>query len=316
MSRHSILYLVSGIILSACAPQPQDPSPLTPPSIGKQDNLRAGPPPPASPDQVEISMGGEEAEPKIAPIRVGALTEGAQAYGSQMGYARRAWEIMRRMEERSGQLSEVFEFARVIERAPVRTGVVIPPVVSRNFHAYDLDEEGREASAADEYLTIILPGRLAPVEPTWRDYLVLSPKIPDEPARSLLPINKVEKEVFTSAFEEGWDAGIEMANAEFGNRLDRLQRDYTGMLQYRRLVAQGMMDRMVLEDANFGVTGSGGEMRIGNRNVRIISDAEFNSDPDQWDIATVTARDAMIVATGEIPPIMDPLPSIPKLNPK
>lgn len=309
MQRSSIYVLLSGVVLAACAPQAHAPSHLTPASIGLNDNLRIGPPPPSSPGQVRISMATEDKEPEIAPIRVNALTEGAQAYGSQMGYARRSWEILRRMEERSGQLSEVFEFARVVERAPVRAGVVIPPVVSRNFLAYDLDDQGREASVADEYLTIIRPGRLAPIEPTWRDYLVLNPATPDEPARSLLPGTEPERVVFRGAFDAGWEAGVEMANAEFSNRLDRLQRDYTGMLQYRRLVAQGMMDRMVLEDADFGVTGGGNEMRIGNRNVRITSDAEFKANPDQWDITTVTQRDAMIVATGQIPPIMEPLPS-------
>jgi defect-in-organelle-trafficking protein DotC len=309
MKRHTLLVLLSGVALVACAPQAQGPSHLTPASIGLNDDLRIGPPPPSSPGQVRISMATEDREPEIAPIRVNALTEGAQAYGSQMGYARRSWEILRRMEDRSGQLSEVFEFARVVERAPVRAGVVIPPVVSRNFQAYDLDAEGREASVADEYLTIIRPGRLAPMEPTWRDYLVLDPGTPDEPARSLLPGTDGEHEIFTAAFEAGWEAGVDLADTEFANRLARLQRDYTGMLQYRRLVAHGMMDRMVLEDADFGVTGGGNEMRIGNRNVRITSDAEFRANPDQWDIATVTQRDAMIVATGEIPSIMEHLPA-------
>ena len=308
MQRRSMFVLLSGLALAACAQQAQGPSSLTPPSIGLNDDLRIGPPPPSSPGQVRIPMASVDKEPEIAPIRVNALTEGAQAYGSQMGYARRSWEIMRRMEDRSSQLSEVFEFGRVVERAPVRAGVVIPPVVSRNFDAYDLGPEGREAAVADEYLTIIRPGRLAPIEPTWRDYLVLNPTTPDEPARSLLPENGEERDVFTAAFEAGWEAGVAMADTEFANRLARLQRDYTGMLQYRRLVAQGMMDRMVLEDADFGVTGGGNEMRIGNRNVRITSDAEFRANPDQWDIATVTQRDAMIVATGQIPSILEPLP--------
>ncbi|MCE6959681.1 type IV secretion system DotC family protein [Cereibacter sphaeroides] len=307
MKRQAILLLaVSGIALAGCATRVDRAaqSPLNPGTIGGPEDMRIGPPPPASPDRVRIPAGSTKAEESdVSRIRSDALKESAQSYGSQMGYARRAWEISGRLQDRAGDLSQVFDFARVVSTAPVKAGVIVPPVVSRSFDAFTTDNEGREASVADEYLTIVRAGRIAPVAPTWRDYLVLSTHEPDKPHQSLLPADGNERGLFDGWFREGWQAGTALADAEFSERIDRLERDYTGMLQYRRLVDLGMMDRMVLADADFGVTGENGEMRIGSRTVRIVSDAAFQTDPARWKVRSVSARDALIVDTGEIPPL-------------
>lgn len=304
----NLLSCVAGItLLSACAHYPSaqmESKAPAPPVIGQIDDLRSGPEPVASPADVKIELyDPDDQSESITKIRRGALLEAAQGYGSQMGYARRGWEIENLIERRSMQLSQVFDFSRVVTEAPVKAGYIIPPIVSRSFDAFQSDTDGREASVADEYLTIVAPGKIRPVQPTWRDYLLFAPRSPEKPARSLFPRNAAEKKLFEDWFQDGWIAGVELADAEVSSRLDRLRRDYEGMLQYRRLVSMGMMDRMVLQDADFGVTGGGDEMRIGSRTVRIVSDAEFDTNPRRWSVRTVSERDSLIVATGEIPPI-------------
>ena len=298
------------LLLSGCtdvSPWPGsgvEPAAPAPPKIGDLDNLRVGPEPVASPDNVEIALHDPKKENRgIKRIRRDALLEAAQGYGSQMGYARRGWEIENLLQRRSLQLDQVFDFSRVVAEAPVQAGYVLPPVVSRSFNAFEGDAKGREASVADEYLTIIAPGEIRPVQPTWRDYLLFAPKPPEEPARSLFPGNEAERKLFRKWFRDGWAAGVELADAEIGSRLDRLRRNYEGMLQYRRLVSMGMMERMVLQDADFNVTGGGTEMRIGSRTVQIVSDAEFETNPQRWSVQLVSERDSLIVATGKIPPI-------------
>ena len=289
-------------LVSACAGQPAAPIAPPPAEIGGPDDLRVGPEPTASPDDVEIapkSSGGGDGE--VAAVRRGALLEAAQGYGSGMGYARRGWEIGKILERRSTQLDRAFDFSRVVSEAPVKAGFVVPPVVSRGFDAFDGDAEGRTVSVAGEYLTIVAPGRLRPVQPTWRDYLLFVPAPPEEPPRSLLPRDRTEMRMFKEWFDEGWEAGVELADREISSRLDRLRRDYEGMLEYRRLVSLGMMDRMVLRKADLGVTGGGGGMRIGSRTVGIISDAEFDADPRRWSVVAVSERDRLTVAAGGFP---------------
>lgn len=297
--------LMAGTALSACAqipPNTAPPAAVAPAPLGGGDDLRRGAEPVSSPDQVRIELFDPEQETvEITELRRQALQEAAQSYGSQLGYARRVWEIEGLLEERSSDLDEVFGFDRVVSEAPVKAGYIVPPIVSRSFDAFQSSEEGRAASVAEEYLTIVAPGRIVPVTPTWRDYLLFSSPDPERPARSLFPSNPAERELFLGWFNEGWTAGVTLADEEIGHRLTRLRRDYEGMLQYRRLVNMGMMDRMVLQEADFGVTGGGDEMRIGSRTVRIVSDAQFDADPLRWTVREVGPRERMIVETGEIP---------------
>lgn len=300
----------ASVLLAGCTTQlPGVPglqkSKLDPPMIGAaEDDLRLGPPPPASPDEVRIRLHDpKKAQSSITKIRGDAIKEAASSYGSQLGYARRSWEIEKRLEVRSSELSQVFDFNRVVSAAPVKAGVIVPPVVARSFDAFTTDRDGREASVADEYLAIISAGRIAPVAPTWRDYLLFTTGDPELPPSALLPTTGEELKLFDHWKKQAWAEGVKLADAELDDRLSRLKRDYTGMLQYRRLVAQGMMDRMVLADADFGVTKEGNAMRIGSRTVEIVSDAQFQGDPTRWQVRSVSARDALIVETGEIPPV-------------
>lgn len=306
-NRRLMIGLMAGAALSACAPVPSNMSPPAAPApqiIGGSEELRRGPEPVANPSQVRIDLHDPRSEKvEITEIRRRALMEAAQGYGSQMGYARRVWEIEGLLEARAPSLDEVFSFARVVSEAPVKAGYIVPPIVSRSFDAFRSDNEGREASVADEYLTIVAPGRIVPVTPTWRDYLLFTAAQPEEPARSLLPSNEMERQLFTEWFRDGWSAGVSLADEEMNLRLTRLRRDYEGMLQYRRLVSMGMMDRMVLAQADFGVTGGGDEMRIGSRTVQIVSDAQFDANPRRWSVRDVGARDRGIVQMGEIPAI-------------
>lgn len=307
IARMTFAVLTCGMVLGGCAQLGEGAGSNVPPMIGSpKDNLRAGVEPPSGPGKVRVDIYNPKAkEGGITRLRGEALKEAAQSYGSQMGYWRRSWEITNRLEANSPSLSQVFDFNRVVSAAPVKAGVVVPPVVSRSFDAFVSNDGGRGASVADEYLTIVSAGRIAPVAPTWRDYLISAAREPEKPPQSLSPADGAEKSLYEQWQAEGWRAGVEMADVEFEERMNRLKRDYTGMLQYRRLVAQGMMDRMVLANADFGVTKDGNEMRIGSRTVEIVSDAQFQANPRKWQVRSVSDRDALIVETGEIPSIAE-----------
>lgn len=276
---------------------------LTPPSIGSLDNLRRGPEPPSSPSDLSVGIYNPKAQPTgMTDLRATALKEAAESYGSQMGYAHQAWEIDGLLEQRSADLSQVFDFNRLVATAPIKAGVIVPPVVSHSLDAFRTNSDGTKASVADQYLTIVKPGRIAPVVPTWRDYLIMDVTKPDQPVNALKPENRDEQRKFRGWATEGWQAGIKLADAEFRDRMTRLNRDYAGMLEYRQLVAQGMMDRMVLADADFGVTGQKGVMRIGSKTVRIVSDAAFQTDPTKWKVRISGPKVDQILKTGKITP--------------
>ena len=238
--------------------------------------------PPASPDTAIFNLGQEGGTNEVSEIRDVALREAALKYGSQYGRWRRAWELLGVLEERESELSTVYDFNRVSTAAPRGAGHVIPPVVIRAHNAFNSRKDGSVVSVADEYLNIRKPGQISPVVPTWRSYLLSRASAPEAPARGLLPSSDAERERFRDSFDEGWDAGRRQADEEFAHRMQRLSQDFEGMLRYRRLVALGMMNKMVLADADFGVTENGDTMRIGERVVQIVRQSEFQPDSDRW----------------------------------
>ena len=269
--RAPIGLLAAALALAACAApqraaQPPAPAPGAPPASPAEAGIRIEPP----------------GESGVAALRARTLRDAALERGSRMGYARRVWEIRQDLRRRAAELEREFAFERVVADAPAGAGYVVPPIVVRAFDAFRTEGGGTRASVSDEYLAIAAPGRLAPAAPSWRDYLLFdAPKEEAAPAPPA-PADARERDLFSKWLEEGWQAGAAAAEDERRRRLARLRRDYGGMLQYRRLVALGMMDRIVVRDADFGVTGGGGEMRVGSRTVRIVSEAEFSADPRRW----------------------------------
>ncbi len=281
--RVGVAVMAAGFLLTACETSRKthyiEPK-MSPTLIGGPDVLVRDAPP-LRLDQVEIGLEMEVPEP-IPALRRQQMTEAAQAYGAQRGYDRKAWEIENALERRASGLSQVFDFGRVVSAGPQRVGYVIPPVVQRSFEAFQGD--GMEASAADEYLVVREPGRIRAVVPSWRDWLLMDRPEPRLPPRSLLPKTKEEEALFRREFRAGWNAGEEQAVAELTERFARLGRDYEGMLQYRRLVALGMMDSMVMDQADWGVTVNKETetMRIGARTVKIVEAAAFQGDIRRW----------------------------------
>ena len=188
----------------------------------------------------------------MARIRSNALREAARRFGGQHGFARRAWEITRLLEQRRAELSSAYDFNRVAKSIPEVPGVILPPVIASTFDARALHRSSRSASHSDEHYEVLKPAILSPVVPTWREYLVIHSKDPRDLPRSLAPLGDTETSRLRKWFNEGWDAGTEQAEAEFAKRVARLRRDYEGMLEHRRLVALGMMSPALIETESLG----------------------------------------------------------------
>ena len=215
-------------------------------------------------------------------IRFHNQREAALRFGSQSGFFSRARDILKTIESRSGELSAVYDFSRVARPAPGGTGVFIPPVVRRAEDAFQSASNGRTISASDTYHVILKPERLSPVQPTWRDWLLLAPDAPKPLPASMSPVDAAERRRVKDWINEGWAAGTRQADRELSDRLHRLQRDFEGMLEFRRLAALGMIDEAEFASAEFGITGEPGEMRIGDRTVSLEGKVDFKRDPSRW----------------------------------
>jgi hypothetical protein len=61
--------------------------------------------------------------------------------------------------------------------------------------------------------------------------------------------------------------------------------DFVGMSRYRELLAQGMISPPYALHEDYGVTGGGAEMRVGDRGLTITGPSALISRSDRWTTA-------------------------------
>ncbi len=274
------------LLLAGCATQQtiSQPPPETSSTIGNQDQLSAKDQAPRDPDYYLARLYPDRQELPIEKLRYNALKESSLGFGSQTGYQERVKALTRKLEVQSNNLSIIFDFGRVSTYLATRNGYLLPPIVTRTYNAVQTDPEGKTLTSSDEYLTIIQPGRLNPVLPTWRDYLLIPATPINNPPSSLIPKDPEEGKLFNFYFAKGWRLGEVQANDEFQIRIRNLQQTYLGMLNYLEMVDHGIINKMVVVNGDIGNLKDSQSLRINNRVVQIISQSTFEANPDKWRI--------------------------------
>ncbi|WP_079211108.1 type IV secretory system conjugative DNA transfer family protein [Brucella pituitosa] len=272
---HSLFHVVLiTCCLTACARHDQDMPPLLP-LIGGKEDLTSRQPPPVDYAGFVKQTQQRQANSAVATARAAVLREAAISYAAQAGYQRRVFEIMNCLEKNTRHLSEQFNFNAIVYPAPKQAGYIVPPVVSRTRQALTISQQGHESVAADDYYRIQKPGRIVAIIPTWRDYLVMPLDKPSEPDTQFLPKGKAERRIWERFLPLGWKAGSQQADEALALNLNLLARDYLGMIEYRRLVSAGIIRSLLLSTSQITATGTNNELFIGQRRIRIQSDASF-----------------------------------------
>jgi defect-in-organelle-trafficking protein DotC len=249
------------------------------------DNGNAVSPPP--PILADLQNQHASLEDEVKPdsiglqIRADAIREAALSYGARGGLAHRTFEIQRRLAEYDTSMTKAFDFSRLLIAAP--SGLLIePPIVSEAQQAVLVNSGGQAAAVADRIYRINRVARIVTASRNWHLYLERDWGRVDPPPAILLP--KTDEEIFAwkSYVKQGWDAGVRQADDTFESDVDRLTNDFTGMIRYRELLAQGMISPPYALADDRGVTGGGSEMRVGDRGVTITGQSSLIPKSDAW----------------------------------
>ena len=171
--------------------------------------------------------GGFDGEARRPAMRAAAL-----AFGSRAGLARRSWEIAAMLERHERKLSAIYGFRSLMVEKDGFT--VMPPVLAGTDRAFRLDRDGGRAASARRVLRIVEPERIVSAVPHWRDYLVRDWERAQTPAAVLFPRGDAEAALWLRWLREGWDHGAALADDIFAADLDRLNRVFEGLVQWRR----------------------------------------------------------------------------------
>jgi defect-in-organelle-trafficking protein DotC len=222
-------------------------------------------------------------------LRLPAMKEAASSYGARAGLAFSTKEINRRLDDRSSDLTKIYNFQKVMIQGP-NDVMVQPPVIVEAQDAWEATDAGKTLRVADKVYEIVDSAKFTPVAPLWQNYLIVNFDNAEEPPQQLLPRNEDEEKLWKNAVADGWKMGEAQAEETFQANLDRLNRDFIGMVRYRSMLEECKVNAPTIADGNLGTTGTGQNMRENDRLNRITQDALLNVSSKCWG-ASVTTTD-------------------------
>ncbi|MDE0051415.1 MAG: type IV secretory system conjugative DNA transfer family protein [Rhodospirillales bacterium] len=227
------------------------------------------------PDEAAAGDGRLSAEMRGSAMRAAAL-----AFGSRAGLARRGWEIAAMLERHARKLSAIYRFRSLMVEKDGFT--VMPPVLAQTDRAFRLGRDSTSAATARRVLRIVEPERIVSVAPHWRDYLVREWPKTELPPAILFPRSDAEAARWRRWVREGWEHGSALADDIFAADLDRLNRVFEGLVQWRRANLAGMVSAPSLETERIAVSGHGRLVRIGETLARLGPPTRFELRPRHW----------------------------------
>lgn len=212
----------------------------------------------------------------VSKMRNKLLNDTAMSLGAQGGLAWASEKINVQLEKDRTYLNSIFNF-----NAMMLSHGVLPPVLAESSNSLNLADP-TTIRVADKTYRIIEQARFATTAPSWRDYLWLSYNKPELPDKTLLPRNFEEQKIWKNAVHRGWEKGIEQAYSIFQQNLARLKRHYQGMILYRKLLQQNIINAPFVSRTELGVTGNSNDMRVNDQVLRIVELPQLQTDSKRW----------------------------------
>ncbi|MDR2208660.1 MAG: type IV secretion system DotC family protein [Azoarcus sp.] len=213
-----------------------------------------------------------------AQARIQALFDAAFNLGVKGGLSWQLAVINRSINKRTREFDTIYDFSRLMVR-----DLVVPPVITeaRDLYHQDGDKSLRLSGA---YYRIESQAKFASNAPNWREYLMFPSA--DSPSKetflTMKPRSDSEEQLWRAAVSDGWQQGIEQANLLLRNGLDRLNRDFTGMLRFHTFVIQGKITLPVIASERIPVTKKGDTMAIDEKLLRISKLPDFEENMSKW----------------------------------
>lgn len=208
--------------------------------------------------------------------RLVAVRDAGLQAGARGGFNHRTRVIQSAVEVASPNLDALYNFSPLMIE-----GRVVPPVLVKSKDLVTQTDENTYLMAGRRYQLISSP-KFSSRPPHWRQYLVRMVVDDALPDPSLLPRDKAEREIWSVAVADGWKQGVNQANETFKVDLARLNRDYTGMVNYHVLAMAKMVTVAEIAQQAIPINATGRDMALDGKLLRITTTPEFVDDMKQW----------------------------------
>ncbi len=212
----------------------------------------------------------------INRIRLNAVRDTAQTVGAQAGLAWGATHYNKILSIQSRTLYRAYNFQGLM-----LNNDVLPPVLEESSNSLNLASNSA-IRLSDRIYKILKPARFVTAVPSWRDYLWMNYTKPEAPDASLMPKSNQERSLWNKYIQIGWKSGLKQAKAIYAININRLTRDYQGMILYHKLLAQHIVSPPYVSRSELGITGDNNNLRVNDRVLRITSMAKFKANSKYW----------------------------------
>lgn len=261
----SLLLLCIGSLITACASH-TNPQTVDVTNLNSLENIQVAPP----------SHDDSDTNGEMSNIRVKTLEDTAMSLSAQGGLIWESDQINGHLQKDKWYLESLYNF-----NGMMLSHGVLPPVLEEGDNTLNQDDPNT-IRVADKNYKIVAQARFATTPPNWRDYLWMSFPKPDVPSSFLLPRSAEERKIWAKAVREGWSKGVDQADNIFQQNMARLNRDYQGMILYRKLLEEHMISAPYVSRTELGITGDGSDMRVNDQVLRITDLPKLQTDPHDW----------------------------------
>ena len=214
---------------------------------------------------------------EAAGARSQAIFDTALGLGVKAGLAYQLTNINNAIRKKERDFDTVYDFGHFMIRDRV-----VPAVITEARDLYN--QEGDFAlRLSGAYYTIVEQPRFSSVPPSWREYLDFPvPDLQKSLITMLLPKTDEERHVWQLASTDGWKQGVDQANLMLNYGMDRLNRDFTGMMRFHEFVIAGKITMPAIASEAIPLTKAGYSMALDEQLLRITTLPEFQSNMDRW----------------------------------
>jgi len=205
--------------------------------------------------------------------RLQQVKQAALEYGLQGGLAHGIAQIDGIVRSNADYLTRTYDFGALMIDGPYGSKI-LPPVIVESDKIYD-QVNADTLVIADHSYEILTPAAFAPIQPLWQTYLIMPWVAPATPDLKDFPDKAIEHKTWDAALKKGYEIGEEQAFADFQINLNRLNRQFIGMVRWSQLVAKGEATVPLVTAEMKPVVGGGDKVTIDEGKVEIVGNAEL-----------------------------------------
>jgi defect-in-organelle-trafficking protein DotC len=210
--------------------------------------------------------------------KIKAVREEAMVLGGIGGFVYECKIITQKLNSRSLELTRIYNFQSLL----TSNGVMLP-VIEEARDKVTIEEQ--TITSAGGIYRIVKPARFVRIAPTYRDYLLSGLNCEKEEKKEAVfsfQLKSVSPQAWDEGVKLGWETGRERARITLEDNLAKLNRDYLGMIKFRRLEMLGAIQMPVIAQAKFNARIAPNKIETGVRSMTIEKQSKFVFDANHW----------------------------------